>query len=102
MSDLASAPGAMDAAYTAISQMMDAPGRVEDIDMQYVAAEPGPEGDQGADVLVELKAEVFGEIYTGRARARDIIPACASAYVDALNNALAVRRRRARDAEAAA
>ncbi|MGJ3232594.1 MAG: 2-isopropylmalate synthase [Oceanicaulis sp.] len=102
MSDLASAPGAMDAAYTAISQMMDAPASVEDIDMQYVAAEPGPEGDQSADVLVELKAKVFGEIFTGRARARDIIPACASAYVDALNNALAVRRRRAREAEAAA
>ncbi|MEQ8406107.1 MAG: 2-isopropylmalate synthase [Oceanicaulis sp.] len=102
MSDLASAPGAMDAAYTAISQLMDAPGRVEDIDMQYVAADPEPGADQSADVLVELKAEVFGEIFTGRARARDIIPACASAYVDALNNALAVRRRRARDAEAAA
>lgn len=104
MSDLASAPGAMDAAYTAISQMMEAPARVEDIDMQYVAAEPDASGaaDQAADVLVELKAEVFGEIFTGRARARDIIPACASAYVDALNNALAVRRRRAREHTAAA
>lgn len=101
MSDLAGAPGAMDAAFTAISQIMDAPARVEDIDMQYVAAEPGPDDDQSADVLVELKAEVFGEIFTGRARARDIIPACASAYVDALNNALAVRRRRAREATAA-
>jgi 2-isopropylmalate synthase len=104
MSDLASAPGAMDAAYTAISQIMEAPGRVEDIDMQYVAAEPDATAgaDQAADVLVELKAEVFGEIFTGRARARDIIPACASAYVDALNNALAVRRRRAREHTAAA
>ena len=102
MSDLASAPGAMDAAYTAISQIMDAPAQVQDIDMQYVAAEPGPGGDQSADVLVELKADVFGGTFTGRARARDIIPACASAYVDALNNALAVRRRRAREDEAAA
>ncbi len=94
ISDLASAPGALDAAYTAISQIMDLPARVCDIDMQYVAADPGEAGPggQGADVLVDLKAEVEGEVYAGRARARDIIPACAGAYIDALNNALAIRR----------
>ena len=105
ISDLAAAPGALDAAYSATSQILDAPARVTDIQMQYVAADPdetGPDG-QGADVLVELEAEVFGERHAGRARARDIIPACASAYLDALENALAVRRRRAAaDADAAA
>ena len=105
ISDLAAAPGALDAAYTAISQIMDLPARVADIDMQYVAADPdesGPDG-QGADVLVDLKAEIDGEIFAGRARARDIIPACVGAYVDALNNALAIRRARtaARDGAAA-
>ena len=92
ISDLAAAPGALDAAYIAISQIMETPARVADIDMQYIAADPAdaaPDG-QGADVLVELNAEVDGEIYAGRARARDIIPACVCAYVDALNNALAV------------
>jgi 2-isopropylmalate synthase len=105
ISDLASAPGALDAAYTAISQIMDLPARVADIDMQYVAADPEETGDdgQGADVLVDLKAEVEGEVFAGRARARDIIPACVGAYVDALNNALAIRRarRHARDGAAA-
>ncbi len=94
VSDLAAAPGALDAAYTAISHIMEIPARVADIDMQYVAADPedpAPDG-QGADVLVELNAEVDGEIYAGRARARDIIPACVGAYVDALNNALEIRR----------
>lgn len=105
ISDLASAPGALDAAYAAISHIMDTPARVADIDMQYVAADPAdpaPDG-QGADVLVELNAEVDGEIFAGRARARDIIPACVGAYVDALNNALAIRRARmpARDGAAA-
>ncbi|WP_270375017.1 2-isopropylmalate synthase [Marinicauda sp. Alg238-R41] len=104
ISDLAAAPGALDATYQAVSQIMDAPARVADIDMQYIAAEAEEAGadGQGADVLVELKAEAFGEIFTGRARARDIIPACVSAYVDALNNALAVQRRRAARATAAA
>ena len=105
ISDLASAPGALDAAYQAISQIMEAPARVADIDMQYVAAEADDHApdSQGADVLVELKADVDGEIVSGRARARDIIPACAEAYVDALNNALALRRARAaRTAGAAA
>ena len=105
ITDLASAPGALDAAYAAISQIMETPARVADIDMQYVAADPedpAPDG-QGADVLVDLKAEVDGDIFAGRARARDIIPACVGAYVDALNNALAIRRARksARDGAAA-
>jgi 2-isopropylmalate synthase len=97
IADLAQAPGAMDAAYQAISEIMDLPGRVSDIDMQYIAddEEDPVTGQQGAEVLVELTVEVDHETFAGRASARDIIPACASAYVDALNNALAVRRQRA-------
>jgi len=103
VTDIATAPGALDAAYKAVSQIMDMPARVEDIDMQYVAASPEDEGQDGqeADVLVELKASVDGEVYAGRARARDIIPACVSAYIDALNNACAVHRRRKANAHAA-
>jgi len=83
---------------------MDAPARVAGIDMQYIAADPDETGadGQGADVLVELEAEVDGERFPGRARARDILPACVGAYIDALNNALAVRRRREARADAAA
>ena len=103
VTDIATAPGALDAAYRAVSQIMETPARVEDIDMQYVAADPNDAGEdgQGADVLVDLKASVDGEVFSGRARARDIIPACVSAYIDALNNACAVRRRRKADAHAA-
>ncbi len=104
VSDLARAPGALDAAYQAVSQIMDAPARVAGIDMQYIAADPDEAGSdgQGADVLVELEAELDGERFPGRARARDILPACVGAYIDALNNALAVRRRREARADAAA
>jgi 2-isopropylmalate synthase len=97
ITDLASAPGALDAAFQAVSQIMGVPARVDMLDMQYVAADPGDESDneQGAAVLVEMAIEVDGQFYTGRARARDILPCCVSAYIDAASNAEAVRRMRA-------
>jgi len=98
VADLASAPGALDAAFLAVSQIMDVPARVDGLDMQYVAADPADEneGGQGANVLVEMRICVDGEIFAGRARARDILPCCVAAYIDAANNADAVRRARER------
>jgi 2-isopropylmalate synthase len=97
ITDIASAPGALDAAFAAVSQIMGLPARVDMLDMQYVAADPDEEveGDQGASVLVEMAIEVDGEIFTGRARARDILPCCVAAYIDAASNAEAVRKMRA-------
>ena len=46
---------------------------------------------QGAQVLIEIALEVEGEIFAGRARARDILPCCIAAYIDALSNAQAVQ-----------
>jgi 2-isopropylmalate synthase len=94
VTDLASAPGALDAAFQAVSQIMGVPARVDHIEMQYLAADadqPAEDG-QGANVLVEIAIEVEGEIFSGRARARDILPSCVSAYIDAASNAEAVRR----------
>lgn len=104
ITDLASAPGALDAAFQAVSQIMGIPARVDMLDMQYVAADPSDEseGEQGAAVLVEMAVEVDGDIYTGRARARDILPCCVAAYIDAASNAEAVRRTRASAAAKAA
>jgi 2-isopropylmalate synthase len=64
--------------------------------MQYIAADPDePAADgQGASVLVDMTIEVEGEVFAGRARARDILPCCVSAYIDAASNALAVRELR--------
>jgi hypothetical protein len=76
--------------------MMAVPARVDSLEMQYLAAdpdEPAPDG-QGANVLVEMTIEVEGEIFAGRARARDILPCCISAYIDAASNAQAVRELR--------
>jgi 2-isopropylmalate synthase len=97
LTDLASAPGALDAAFQAVSQIMGIPARVEGLDMQYVAVDPAEVGDdgQGANVLVEIRVSVEGEEFAGRARARDILPCCVSAYIDAAGNAAAVRRVRA-------
>ncbi len=96
VTDIASAPGALDGAFAAVSQMMGVPARVESLEMQYIAAdpdEPAPDG-QGANVLVEMSIAVDGEIFAGRARARDILPCCVSAYIDAASNAQAVRELR--------
>ncbi|MFN3388363.1 MAG: 2-isopropylmalate synthase [Allosphingosinicella sp.] len=96
VTDIASAPGALDAAFAAVSQMIRVPARVDTLEMQYVAADPDEpaEDGQGANVLVEIAIEVEGEIFAGRARARDILPCCVAAYIDAASNAEAVRRLR--------
>jgi 2-isopropylmalate synthase len=93
VTDLASAPGALDAAFAAVSEVLGVPARVDSLDMQYIAADPDEpaEDGQGASVLVEISIAVDGEIFAGRARARDILPCCVSAYIDAASNALAVR-----------
>src|SRR5260221_6399445 len=96
VTDIASAPGALDGAFAAVSQMMGVPARVESLEMQDIAAdpdEPAPDG-QGANVLVEMSIAVDGEIFAGRARARDILPCCVSASIDAAINAQAVRELR--------
>jgi 2-isopropylmalate synthase len=73
--------------------MMGVPARVDSIEMQYIAADPDqPAADgQGASVLVDMTVDVEGEVFAGRARARDILPCCVSAYIDAVSNAQAVR-----------
>jgi 2-isopropylmalate synthase len=93
VTDIASAPGALDAAFAAVSQMIQVPARVNTLEMQYLAADASEADDdgQGAKVLVEISIEVEGEIFAGRARARDILPCCVAAYIDAASNAEAVR-----------
>ena len=104
VTDIASAPGGLDAAFLAVSHIIGLPARVHQLDMQYVAADPGDTGPdgQGAQVLVEISLEVEDEVYAGRARERDILPSCVAAYIDALSNAEAVRRVRAAPAKVAA
>ena len=96
VTDIASAPGALDAAFSAVSQVLGIPARVDSLDMQYLAADPDEKAEdgQGATVLVEIAIEVDGEVFAGRSRARDILPCCVSAYLDAASNAEAVRRLR--------
>lgn len=106
VTDLASAPGALDAAFAAVSQIMGVPARVDKLELQYIAADSDDRtaDGQGANVLIEIALEVEGELFAGRARARDILPCCLAAYIDAASNAEAVRRLRdtsSKQAEAA-
>jgi 2-isopropylmalate synthase len=97
VTDIASAPGALDAIFTSISQIMDVPARVDALELQYVAADADetPEDGQGAKVLVEIALDVGGEIFSGRARDRDILPCCVAAYIDAASNAETIFKLRA-------
>jgi 2-isopropylmalate synthase len=97
ITDLASAPGPMDAAFAAVAQMMRVPARVATLEMHYAAADPaeGPQHGLGAAVLVEMTIDVEGEVFAGKAGARDILPACVAAFVDAASHAEAVRSLRA-------
>src|SRR3546814_16879192 len=74
VTDLASAPGALDAAFAAVSQIMGVPARVDKLELQYIAADAGERASdgQGATVLIEIFLEVAGELFSGRARAREI------------------------------
>ena len=106
MTDIAAAPGALDAAFAAVSQIMGVPASVDKLELQYIAADSdeGTADGQGANVLIEITLEVSGEFFSGRARARDILPCCLAAYIDAASNAEAVRRLRdtpSEEAEAA-
>ncbi|MGZ8337753.1 MAG: hypothetical protein ACXWU1_13935, partial [Allosphingosinicella sp.] len=80
-----------------VSQIMGVPGRVEGLELDYVAADPDEAASdgQGATVLVEIEISVDGETFSGRARARDVLPGCVAAYIDAASNADAVRHMRA-------
>jgi 2-isopropylmalate synthase len=93
----ASASGALDAVFSAVSQIMKLPARVDQLELQYVAADPSePAGDgQAANVLVEISLDIDGEIFAGRARSRDILPCAVAAYIDAASNAEAVHLLRA-------
>jgi 2-isopropylmalate synthase len=94
VTDIASAPGALDAAFAAVSQIMSLPAKVDHVEMQYIAAETDSQfaDGQGANVLVEITVDIEGEIFAGRARGRDILPCCVAAYIDAVGNGEAVRR----------
>ncbi len=101
VTDVATAPGALDAAFKAVSHLLCVDARVESLEMQYVAADQTEASDdgQGASVLVEITIAVDGEVFAGRARARDILPCCVSAYIDAASNAEAVRQVRGKTSQ---
>lgn len=90
--DLASAPGELDAVFAAVGAIMGVSARVDGLELHYLAAERSPDDmTQSASVLVEIILAIDGHAFTGRARGLDIIPCCVAAYIDASNNAAAVR-----------
>jgi 2-isopropylmalate synthase len=93
VTDVASAPGALDGAFAAVSQMMGVPARVDSIEMQYIAADPDEPAKVSPSTSTVMSTSTLAPCpsFAGRARARDILPCCVSAYIDAVSNAQAVR-----------
>ncbi|WP_019962205.1 2-isopropylmalate synthase [Woodsholea maritima] len=104
VSGTARASGALDSILSAINIARGIEARVSAIDMHYIAMDPEPVASdpQRADVLVDIEIEAFGGLYQGRARARDIMPACVNAYLDALSNGEAVAARKTQTMTSAA
>ena len=80
LTDIAVGRGAMASVFNALAQLFGVAAKVETLKLDYRA---DPAGDV-ATVSVELMLRIEGRLYPGRAAADDILLACASAFVDAL------------------
>lgn len=84
MSDVATAPGELDAAFAAVGHIMGVAGRVRSLDLHYAAGD----GDENTEVVVDISLAVGEEVFAGQARARDVLPGCVAAYIDAADAAV--------------
>jgi 2-isopropylmalate synthase len=79
----ATGTGPVDAAYSAINQIVQAPNELLEFSIQAVT-----EGiDAMAEVTVRIRGQE-GDVFTGRGSATDIVVASAKAYVQAVNKLL--------------
>lgn len=79
----ATGTGPVDAAYSAINKIVQAPNELLEFTMQAVT--------EGIDAMAEVTVRVRGQegdVFTGRGSATDIVVASAKAYVQALNKLL--------------
>jgi len=79
----ATGTGPVDAAYSAINNIVQAPNELLEFTMQAVT--------EGIDAMAEVTVRVRGQegdVFTGRGSATDIVVASAKAYVQALNKLL--------------
>lgn len=79
----ATGTGPVDAAYSAINHIVQAPNELLEFTMQAVT--------EGIDAMAEVTVRVRGQegdVFTGRGSATDIVVASAKAYVQALNKLL--------------
>lgn len=99
--DIASAPGELDAAFSAVGKIIGLDARVLRLEMQYAAggSDELTVDERRAMVVVEISIEVDSNIFVGRARECDILTCCVAAFIDAASNAEAVRRVRAENAD---
>jgi 2-isopropylmalate synthase len=88
VTDLASAPGGLDAAFAAVGQIIGVSGRVKELEIRYDATDPAAAGGD-MNVLVQMRISVDGETFAGSARARDVLPCCVAAYIDAARSSRA-------------
>jgi 2-isopropylmalate synthase len=87
LADAALGTGPVDAVYRAINRIIQVPNTLTEFSVKSIT-----EGiDAQGEVMIRIESE--GRSYVGRGADTDIIVASAKAYMNALNRALAVKRR---------
>lgn len=94
VTEIASAPGGLDAAFSAAGQIMGIEARVSTLGVRYVASDSAGSTKNASlmNVIANISIEVDGETFIGHARECDLLPCCIAAFIDAASNAQSVRR----------
>ena len=85
VTDVASAPGAFDAAFTAAGQILG----VSPVLLGYNVYSVGPDADQSLSVLVEVELDMDGRCYRGSCLGVDLVRCSLTAWLDAACKSLA-------------
>jgi 2-isopropylmalate synthase len=87
VSDVASAPGELEAAFAAIGRIMRIEATVREVRLSHAPGAGRISGDEGEAVSVEVIVAAGGGEHRRAATGSDLIHCCLAAYVDALCSA---------------
>jgi 2-isopropylmalate synthase len=91
--DSSTGDGPVDAAYNAVDRITGLPGKLTEYSVKAVHS--------GRDAIGEVfvRVDFEGKLYNGRAASTDVLSGSVSAYLEALNRALAAKRRKQQEQE---
>ncbi len=83
VTDIATGEGPIHAAFNAVQHITGFTASVEELEINHVGAKGR------TDCIADIVLRIDGQLFVGRSRTRDVIPAGVEAYVDAINRAAA-------------